>query len=298
MASSEIRVARGVPLSMRSATRIRPGRVTLYGTLIVLALIFFFPFFWTLSSSLKSVQDLFDFPPLIFPSVPQWSNYQSVLTTVPFLLWVKNSLVVVTLSTLGVVLSASAVAYSFARFRYRGRDTLFMVTLATLMLPGQVTLIPQFILFDKLGWVNTLNPLWVPSWFGGGAFFIFLLRQFFRSLPKELDEAARIDGAGYLRIYWSILLPLCKPALATVMVISFIGNWDNFLTPLIYLNNQNLFTVALGLDFFQNFPEQAGMPMQNLLMAASVMAVLPPMILFFASQRYFIQGIVLSGFKG
>jgi len=275
-----------------------PTRALLYLALLVLSLVFFFPFFWTIASSLKSTTELFDFPPLVFPAAPQWSNYATVLTTVPFLLWVKNSLVVVALSTSGVVLSASAVAYSFARFRYRGRDTMFLVTLATMMLPGQVTLIPQFILFDKMGWVNTLNPLWVPAWFGGGAFFIFLLRQFFRSLPKELDEAARIDGAGYPRIFWSVLLPLCKPALATVMVISFISNWDNFLTPLIYLNNQNLFTVALGLDYFQNFPQQAGMPMQNLLMAASLMAVLPPMVLFFVSQRYFVQGIILSGFKG
>jgi ABC-type glycerol-3-phosphate transport system permease component len=278
--------------------RLRIGTVVIYLVLIVLALIFFFPFFWTISSSLKSINDLFDFPPLLFPSVPQWGNYRLVLTTVPFLLWVKNTLIVVTLNTCGVVLSASLVAYSFARFQYRGKNALFIVTLATMMLPGQVTLIPQFILFDKLGFVNTLKPLWVPAWFGGSAFFIFLLRQFFRSLPRELDEAARMDGASYVRIYWSVLLPLCKPALATVTVISFISNWDNFLTPLIYLNNQNLFTVALGLSYFQNFPEQAGMPMQNLLMAASLMAVLPLVILFFVAQRYFVQGIVMSGLKG
>lgn len=273
------------------------SRSLLYLVLTALALVFFFPFFWTITSSLKSVTELFDFPPLLFPRVPQWNNYITVLQTVPFLLWVKNSLVVVTLSTLGVVLSSSAVAYSFARFRYRGRDAIFVITLATMMLPAQVTLIPQFILFNKLGWVNTLQPLWVPAWFGGSAFFIFLLRQFFRSLPTDLDAAARIDGAGYPRIFWSILLPLCKPALATVTVLSFIGNWDNFLTPLIYLNNQKMFTVALGLDFFQNFPQEAGMPMQNLLMAASLMATLPPIILFFASQRFFVQGIVMSGIK-
>lgn len=283
-----------------AATRFRliPSRIALYIALLLLAGIFFFPFFWTISSSLKSIPELFDFPPLLLPAVPQWSNYATVMTTVPFLLWVKNSMIVVTLATSGVVLSASAVAYSLARFKYRGRDLIFILTLATMMLPAQVTLIPQFILFNSFGWVNTLNPLWVPAWFGGGAFFIFLLRQFFRSLPRELDEAARIDGAGYPRIFWSVLLPLCRPALATVTVISFIANWDNFLTPLIYLNDQKLFTVALGLSFFMNFPQQAGMPMQNLLMAASVLAVLPPMILFFFSQRYFIQGIVLSGFKG
>lgn len=301
MATPEVTVPLGQarPVVTRAAAfRLRPGRLLIYLVVIVLALIFFFPFFWTIASSLKSIPELFIFPPLLLPRVPQWSNYRAVLTTVPFLLWVKNSFVVVTLNTCGIIVTSSAVAYSFARFRYRGRDAIFVVTLATMMLPGQVTLIPQFLLFDHLGWVNTLNPLWVPAWFGGRAFFIFLLRQFFRSLPRELDDAARMDGASYLRIFWSILLPLSKPALATVAVISFISNWDDFLTPLIYLNNQTQFTVALGLDYFQNFPEQAGMPMQNLLMAASLMAVLPLIVLFFVAQRYFVRGIVMSGFKG
>ena len=209
-----------------------------------------------------------------------------------------NTLFVVTLATLGSVFTASIVAYSFARFEYPGRDILFVITLATMMLPAQVTLIPQFILFNWLGWINTLYPLWVPSVFGGGAFFIFLLRQFFRTLPRELDEAALIDGASYWRIFISIMLPLAKPALATVAVISFIGHWNDFVNPLIYINSPDKFTLALGLNYFKNVPEGAGLPTQHLLMAASVMVIIPVLILFFAAQRYFVQGIVLSGIKG
>jgi multiple sugar transport system permease protein len=274
------------------------GDAAMYVLTIALALIFLFPFFWTVSSSLKTPSEIFSFPPLLVPTVPQWSNYLTVWQSVPFLTWLLNSLIVVALNTVGVIITASVVAYSFARFEYRGRDVIFLITLATMMLPAQVTLIPQFILFNSLGWVDTLLPLWVPAWFGGGAFFIFLLRQFFLTLPNDLDEAALIDGASYLRVYWSILMPLCKPALATVAIISFISSWNDFLTPLIYLNTPDKFTVALGLNFFQNVPEQAGMPMQHLLMAASVMAILPCLILFFSFQRYFVEGIVLSGIKG
>jgi multiple sugar transport system permease protein len=266
--------------------------------LIVCGVIFIFPFFWTVSTSLKQVSELFDYPPLLLPAVPQWQNYATVMRTVPFLLWVKNSATVVVLVTCGVVVTASVVAYSFARFSYRGRNFFFLVTLATLMLPAQITLIPQFLLFNGLGWVNTLLPLWVPAWFGGGAFYIFLLRQFILSIPAELDEAALIDGANYWQIFWRVLLPLCRPALATAAVIAFIGSWDDFLTPLIYLNSETKYTVAVGLNFFRSVPEEAGVPVQHLLMAASVMAVIPPIVVFFAAQRYFTEGIVLSGIKG
>lgn len=269
-----------------------------YVATIALAIIFVFPFFWTVTSSLKTPVEIFSFPPAMFPAVPQWQNYLTVLHKVPFMLWVGNSLFVVIASSLGVILTSSIVAYSFARFEYRGRELFFMLTLATMMLPAQVTLIPQFVVFNAIHWINTLNPLWVPFWFGGGAFYIFLLRQFIMSLPKELDEAALIDGASYFRVFWSVLMPLMKPAMATVAIISFIGGWNDFLTPLIYLNTPNNFTVAVGLNFFQNVPESAGEPMQHLLMAASVMAIIPCLILFFSAQRYFIEGIVLSGIKG
>ena len=269
-----------------------------YILVITLGLVFLFPFFWTLMSSLKTPQEMSTFPPTWIPEIPQWKNYATVLQTVPFLLWAKNSLVVVTLSSTGTVLSAALVAYSFARFNYRGRDFIFMITLATLMLPAQVTLIPQFVLFHKLGWINTHYPLWLPHWFGGGAFAIFLLRQFIMTLPRELDEAAIIDGAGYFRIFWQILLPLCKPVMATIAVISVIDSWNDFVNPLIYLQLPEKFTLAVGLNYFRTLPEVGGEPTQHLLMAASVMIILPVIILFFTTQRYFVQGIVLSGIKG
>ena len=209
-----------------------------------------------------------------------------------------NSTWVLTLTTLGVVTTASLVAYSLARFEYRGRDILFFLTLATIMLPAQVTLIPQFVLFYKMQWINTLLPLWVPAWFGGGAFAIFLMRQFLRTLPKDLDEAALIDGAGFFRIFWSILLPLCKPVLATLAIITVIDSWSDFQGPLIYLNSPEKFTVSIGLQFFNQSPDVGGEPVRHLLMAACVLSIIPMMAIFFMGQRFFVQGIVMSGIKG
>jgi multiple sugar transport system permease protein len=275
-----------------------PNGIGIYFVLIVLALIFVFPLFWTLASSLKAPYEILSYPPVIFPEVPQWGNYARVFAKAPFARWILNTVGVVIAGTLGAVLSSSLVAYSFARFRYRGRDLIFLITLGTMMLPAQVTLIPQYILWSKFGFVNTLFPLWLPQWFGGGAFYIFLLRQFILTIPRELDEAAYIDGASRFHIFRAILLPLCVPAMATVVIISFLANWDDYLTPLVYLNSQEMYTLALGLSLFRNFPETGGLPQQHLLMAASVMTLLPPVILFFAAQRYFVRGIVLSGIKG
>jgi multiple sugar transport system permease protein len=269
-----------------------------YVALIAMTVIFAFPFFWTLSSSLKETSELYTFPPQMLPAVPQWQNYPTVLRQVPFVTWVGNSLFVVILSTAGIVITASMAGYGFARFDFRGKNLLFVATLGTLMLPAQVTLIPQYVLFHKLGWINTLQPLWVPFWFGGGAFSIFLMRQFIMTLPRELDESAVIDGASYARIFWSILLPLCKPALATVAVIAMIARWNDYVEPLIYLHSKEKFTVAIGLTFFRDNPEQGGVPTQHLLMAGSVMTIIPVIILFFMAQRYFVQGIALSGIKG
>ena len=287
----------------RGASRRTSWRVS--GILVYVALglctvIFAFPIFWTISSSLKAPYEILSYPPVILPAVPQWKNYVTVFTKTNFLFlhWILNTLFVVALGTLGAVLSSSLVAYSFARFRYRGRDLIFVITLGTMMLPAQVTLIPQYIIWSKFGFVNSLYPLWLPQWFGGGAFFIFLMRQFLLTIPRELDDAARIDGASRFHIFRTILLPLCIPALATMVIISFLANWDDYLTPLIYLNSQENFTLSLGLSVFRNFPETGGEPMQHLLMAATVMTALPPVILFFAAQRYFVQGIVLSGIKG
>ncbi len=272
--------------------------ILLYVLMVGLGIVFMFPFFWTVSSSLKQVKELMTFPPTWLPETAQWQNYTYVLQKVPFMRWTWNSIYVVGLSTAGTVLSASIVAYSFARFRYRGRDIVFLITLGTMMLPAQVTLIPQFVLFHKLGWVETLRPLWVPHWFGGGAFFIFLFRQFFMSLPRELDEAALIDGASYPRIFWNIILPLSGPVMATVAVLSFIAGWNDFVNPLIYVHTPDKYTLAVGLNYFRQLPDAAGAPTQHLLMAASVMVILPVLIIFFMAQRYFVQGIVLSGIKG
>jgi ABC-type glycerol-3-phosphate transport system permease component len=274
------------------------GLVLFYIGASALSVIFVFPFFWAVSSSLKTISEINTYPAILLPRVPQWANYAKVLQQEPFALWVENSLIIVLASTIGALISASVVAYSFARFRYRGRDTLFIITIGTLMLPAQVTLIPQFILFHDLGWVNTVLPLVVPAWFGGGGFSIFLLRQFFMSLPRDLDEAAIADGANPLQVYWSILLPLCKPALSALAILWFIGGWNEFLGPVIYLNTPDKFTVAVGLSVFQNDSTTGGELLEHLLMAAAVMAIAPCIAVFLSAQRYFVEGVVLTGIKG
>ena len=296
VASGKLARGRARASGQRSRRRVADGLH--YAALGLLAALFMFPFFWTVASSLKQIPELFSFPPTILPAVPQWENYARVMEKVPFLTWVWNTLVLVVLGTLGTLVSGSLAAYAFARFRFPGRDLLFVVTLGTLMLPAQVTLIPQYFLFHQLGWINTLKPLWVPAWFGGGAFTIFLLRQFLMTLPRELDEAAMIDGAGPFRVYWAILMPLCRAALATVAIISIIGRWNEFLEPLVYLTSSETFTLAVGLQYFKSVPERAGTPMEHLLMAASVMTIVPCLVLFFCAQRYFVRGIALSGIKG
>lgn len=286
------------PVFPRRAMQIL-GRGATYLIILALCVLFGYPLFWTLMSSLKTIPEMFSFPPILIPAAPQWSNYWTVLNIdYPVGRWFMNSVLIVILTSFGTLITASLVAYSFARFEYRGRDILFMITLSTMMLPAQVTLIPQFVLFYRLGWVNTHLPLWVPHWFGGGAFAIFLMRQFFLTLPLDLDEAALIDGAGYFRIFWSILMPLCKPVLATLAIITIIASWSDFLGPLIYLNTPEKFTVSVGLQFFNAVPEVGGEPMQHLLMAACVMSMVPIILMFFFGQRFFVQGIVMSGIKG
>lgn len=275
-----------------------PRLVVTYVGMTVLAVLFIFPFFWTAASSLKSASDVYIYPPIWIPAVLRWDNYPQVFQLVPYGTWFENTVIVVVLQTLGVCVSAALVAYSFARFRYPGRELLFLITLGTMMLPAEVTLIPTYLLFKYLDWLNTLKPLWLPAWFGGGAFNIFLLRQFLLSLPRELDEAAIVDGASYPRILGSILLPLMKPALATVAVINFIGAWNDFLGPLVYLTSPENFTLAVGLRYFDVTPNQPGVPQLHLLMAAVVMGTLPIIALFFVAQRYFVEGVVLSGIKG
>ena len=274
------------------------GALAFYGSAALLAVVFMFPFFWTLASSLKAPSELFNFPPTFLPEEPQWSNYATVLRRVPFVTWFGNSLFVVVVGTIGTLVSCTLVAYSFSRFRYHGRDLMFVMTLGTVMLPAEVTLVPRYLIFRDLGWLDTLRPLWVPEWLGASAFSIFLIRQFIMSIPRDLDEAAIVDGAGYLRILASILVPALKPVLATVAVIQAVANWNDFLGPLIYLNSPENFTLAVGLRYFNQSPGETGRPQQHLLMAAAVMSITPCIVLFFAAQRYFVRGIVTSGIKG
>ena len=232
---------------------------------------------------------------------PQWTNFAKAWNPIdkggtlpqPFYRFVLNTYTITIINIIGQTLSCSLVAYGFARFRFRGRGLLFMLLLSTMMLPSQVTMIPMYLLWNKARLIDTFAPLTIPSFFAQNAFFVFLLRQFFLNIPRELDEAAMIDGAGPLRIWWQILLPLCKPALTTVAVLAFIANWDDFLGPLIYLNDLRNYTVSIALRLFQ---DQQGTEF-NLLMAAALIHIIPVLILFFLAQRYFVKGIAMTGLK-
>lgn len=274
------------------------GRSVLYALALVIAAFFIFPFLWTVASSLKTSVEVRTFPPTFFPAVPQFQNYVTVFQVVPFGQFLMNTIKVTVLAVTGQTLSATFVAYGFARFRFPFRSTLFALVLATLLLPREVTWIPLFLLYKHLGWLDTLRPLIVPSFFGGGAFFIFLLRQFFLTLPKDLDEAAKIDGANSLQILLRVIMPLAKPALATAAIFSFLGHWNEFQEPLIFLNSAKNFTISLGLRYFQTLPNESQEPRDHLLMAASLIVLFPCIVIFFVAQRQFVKGIVMSGIKG
>lgn len=250
------------------------------------------PLAWTLSTSLKPPGEVFDFPPKWIPSRILWSNYIEATTAINFFQYLWNSVVITGLSIVGKVISITLVAFSFARLRWWGRNTLFLIMLATMMLPPHVTLIPQFILFKYLNWINTFKPLIVPAFFGG-PWLTFLVRQFLMTLPRDLDDAARIDGCSSFGLYWRIIIPLAKPAILIIIIFVFNGTWNEFLMPLIYLQSQEKFTLALGLRMFQGEASASW----HLLMAASILTMLPVLILFFAAQKYFIQGIVFTGVK-
>lgn len=257
------------------------------------AIISLVPFLWMLSSSFKEPAMVFADPPQIIPNPWLWDNYSKALTVMPFGLYTWNTIKITFTCIVGTVLSCSIVAFGFARMRFPGRGPLFIVLLSTMMLPAQVTMIPVFKIFSTLGWYDTFLPLTVPAFFGA-PFYIFLLRQYFMTIPHEMDEAARIDGAGTLQTFWRVLLPQAKPALATVALFSFMAHWNDFLGPLIYLNSPVKRTLALGLWAFQGQYATDW----HYLMAASTVVMLPPLILFFIGQRYFIQGVVISGVKG
>jgi multiple sugar transport system permease protein len=251
------------------------GRLILYLTAIAVAVVFMLPFLWTVGSSLKTSVDVRQFPPALFPANPRFQNYIDIWNVVPLALFFFNSVKVTGFALTGQLISATFVAYGFARFRFPLRDALFMLVISTILLP-----------------------LIVPSFFGGGAFTIFLLRQFFLTLPRELDEAAKIDGANSFQVLIHVLVPLARPALATAAIFAFLGHWNDFLEPLIYLNSSKNFTVALGLRYFQTLPNESQEPREQLLMAATLVVTLPVLIIFFAAQRYFVRGIVMSGIKG
>lgn len=273
-------------------------QVSIGFSLIVLSvgLVFFlFPIYWMVTASLKTLDEVFLFPPSWWPKELQWQNYREALTFMPFGRYALNTILVTSANVVGTVLSCSLVAFAFARLRAKARDVMFLFVLSTMMLPPQVTMIPVYILFQRLGMVDTYWPLTLPAFFATSPFSIFLLRQFFMTVPKELDEAALIDGCSYFGIWWRVLLPAAKPALLTVALFTFTAHWNDLLGPLIYINSYEKLTLALGLA---NFRAMYGATPWHLLMAASIVVVAPCLLVYGLSQRYFMQGIVITGSKG
>ncbi|MBI3958505.1 MAG: carbohydrate ABC transporter permease [Chloroflexi bacterium] len=285
------------PVAVQRPGRSHAGKIAAYVILTIGGIIFAFPLFWTVSSSLQTWQELRSFTLHFLPAVPQWGNYDKVFNAVPFARWMANSFLLVAITVPGTVITASITAYAFARFDFFGKNVWFILMLGTMMIPTQVTLIPQYIFFFKLKLINTYVPLTIGAWLGGGAFMIFLLRQFIMSIPRDLDEAAVMDGASPFRVLWSVLLPLMKPALTTVAILQFMNEWNEFFAPFIYLNRMQLFPAAVGMRVFQNIPLETTEPREHLLMAAAAIMTLPVILLFIVAQRYFIQGVVLSGLK-
>jgi ABC-type glycerol-3-phosphate transport system permease component len=286
----------GLWLSRRTQPTVRRRRLRIglaYTLALLVAILFLLPLFWMISSSLKADYQVLEFPPRWLPNPIRWANYPEALTYVPFGRYGLNTLFIAVMVIVGHILSCTVVAYAFARLRAPGKKLLFLVLLATMMLPYPVTMIPIYIGFNTLGWINTFLPLIVPAFFGS-PFYIFLLRQFFLTLPSDLEDAARVDGANTLQIIWHIILPISKPALATVAIFTFQASWNDFLTPLIYLHDQSKYTISLGLSFFRSSYDVRW----AYLMAASLVTMLPVIIVFFLAQRLFIQGITLTGMKG
>lgn len=274
--------------------RVRWSKVAVSLLLTLGALVSLVPFFWLIRSSFMSMLEIYTMPPLIWATKPSWANYRTVLfAEVPFFRYILNSIIVVVPVIVGTVLSSSISAYGFSRFRFPLRGMWFALTLSTMMIPGAVTLIPGFLIWQKLGLVNTYGPLIIPSFFGGGAFNIFLFRQFFLTIPRDLDESARIDGAGFLRVYWRILMPLLRPVIVVVGLFTFMNAWNDFFGPLLILYDMKKYTVALGLQLFTSaYGSDYGA-----VMASAVLMTLPTVIIFFVGQKNFVEGIVTTGLK-
>lgn len=263
--------------------------VALAGSAFVLT-----PVLWMISTALKSDNVVLTVPPQLVPRNPQWSNFDQAITLIPFWRYLRNSVLVAGLGAIGTVLSAALVAYPLARLRAPGLRVVFGLVLATLLLPQQILLVSQFLVFKELGWYGTYLPLIVPSWLGGGAFNVFLLRQFFLTLPREQDQAALVDGAGYFRIFWRIILPQSIPALLAVGLLDFTSKWNDFLGPLIYLNRTETYTLPLGLAAFRDLYNTAW----NYLMAGTILAAVPCAVLFLVAQRLLVRGLVVRATKG
>jgi multiple sugar transport system permease protein len=264
-----------------------------YVLLTIMGAVYVFPLYWLVVTALKTDTEVFLVPPTPFPLTPQWQNFAAATEYIPFWRYMGNTFVIAALTIIGTLLSCTLVAYGFSRIKWPGRNLIFLIFLSTIMLPGQVTMIPLYIIYRKIGWIGTIWPLVAPSFFGN-ALYVFLLRQFLLSIPQDLSDAARIDGANEVGILWHVMLPLMRPALATVALFTFVNVYRDFLGPLIYLTDQDQWTISLGLKLFQN---QYGAQWQ-LMMAASTLAMLPTLVLFFFTQRTFIKGIALTGIKG
>ncbi len=291
-----------IPLATTQARSRRYGRLArravLHVVLYVGAAIFLIPLAWMLLTALKTLQENYTFPPSILPKVAQWQNFKVAWTSYNFTLYTYHTLFITVTSMVGVLATSTLCAFGFARLHFWGRDFIFMCVIASVMLPFTVTVLPLYIIFKDLGWLNTFKPLIIPAWFGGGAFNIFLLRQFFQTIPRDLDDAARIDGCSTFGIFWRIMLPLSKPAIAVVAIFWFQASWTDFLGPVIYLNSQDKFTLALGVYQFAADSGSLAVRHEELLMAVAFAMVLPIALVFLLAQRYMIQGVVLSGIKG
>ena len=275
----------------------RISLIILYVVLSLFALVFLIPFFWMISTSLKPPTQIWVFPPQWIPRPVMWGNFLKAWTIMPFNLYTRNSVIVTLGTVLGQAFSATLAAYAFARLRARFRGILFIMVIGTMMIPYQVRMIPEFLIFNYLDWIDSFKPLILPFWLGGNAFFVFLLRQFFLTIPKQLDDAARIDGCSSFRIFWQIILPLAKPALATLFIFSFLWNWNDFIRPLIYLSTQEKYTLPIALQLFYSAQVDGAMEFMEYLMADSLIVLLPCLLIFVIAQKYIVRGIALTGIK-
>ena len=282
------------------------GRGIIYAALVLMSVVYFMPIWWMAITSVKTLKEAYSYPPTLFPHSFVLEGYASAWEYMRWPRHFANTMTIVLGTLLGVMLTSTLCAYGFARLRFPGRDIVFIIMLASMMLPSQVTIIPSYLFFHKLGWLDSFKPLIIPAWFGGGAFNIFLIRQFFSSIPMEMEDAARIDGCSRLGIWWRIMLPLSKPALTAITVFTIQGKWNDFFGPLIYLNSVDKMTLALALQTFQAVASSisgAGGGYQDIglataLMAASTLVTVPMIILFVSAQKYFVRGIQMTGIKG